>query len=179
MRSHPYSLGLALSSAAMFYQFRQEPETAQDYAEAAIAISQEQGFDFWLVHGTILRGWALVEQGKIEAGITELQQGIVAHSDSGGQVSHTYFLGLLASAYFKAGEKDLAFNTINKALSSVQKTEERFWVAELYRLRGEFYLQLNQDPESAKADFETALKIAQTQEAKALELRVNLSLSKL
>ncbi len=178
-RSHPYSLGLALSLAAIFYQFRQEPETVQDYAEAAIAISQEQGFEFWLVHGKILKAWALVEQGKIETGITELEQGIVAHSDSGGQVSHTYFLGLLASSYFKAGEKDLAFNTINKALSSVQKTEERFWVAELYRLRGEFYLQLNQDQASAKADFETALKIAQTQEAKALELRVNSSLSKL
>lgn len=178
-RSHPYSLGLALSLAAMFYQYRQEPKKVQEYAEAAIAISQEQGFEFWRIHGTILRGWALVEQGKIEPGITELQQGIVAHFDTGSQISHTYFLGLLASAYFKAGEKDLALNTINQALLKAKKTGERFWEAELYHFQGKLQFQLNQNLEAAKIDFETAIKIAQTQEAKALELKANLSLSNL
>ncbi|CAD5917325.1 putative protein R02095 [Planktothrix tepida] len=170
-RSHPYSLGMALSLAAMFYQYCQQPELVQKYAEAAIALSQEQSFEFWLVHGKILKGWVLVEQGYFEAGITQLQEGITAHTKIGGQISQTYFLGLMAQAYSKGGDYNSALNILTKALTKVDQNQEHFWEAELYRLRGELNLKITQNLQVAELDFQKAISIAQKQQAKALELR--------
>ena len=62
--SHPFSLAEALGYAAWLHQFRREGQAVQERAEAVIALSTEQGFPFWAARGTILRGWALVEQGQ-------------------------------------------------------------------------------------------------------------------
>jgi len=57
--SHPFSLGLVLIVAAYIHQFRREGQAAQARAEAAVTLSTEHGFPFWLAAGTIVRGWAL------------------------------------------------------------------------------------------------------------------------
>ena len=70
--SHPFSLVFALDFADILHQLRREGQAAQERAETAIALSTEQGFPFWLAKGTILRGWALAEQGQEEEGIAQL-----------------------------------------------------------------------------------------------------------
>ena len=62
--SHPFSLAFALTYAAVLYYFRREGKPTQEWAEATIALASEQGFPFWLAMGTMLRGWALAEQGR-------------------------------------------------------------------------------------------------------------------
>src|SRR5262249_35854140 len=56
-RAHPYSLGFALSAAAMFHQLRREVRCTQERAEAAMILAQEQGFQFWMASASLLRGW--------------------------------------------------------------------------------------------------------------------------
>src|SRR5262249_9536121 len=58
----PHSLANALFFAAVIRQCRREGQAAQERAEAAIAVSTEQGFQFVLALVTILRGWALAVQ---------------------------------------------------------------------------------------------------------------------
>jgi len=74
--SQPQSLGWTLSCSAMFHYFRRERQAAQERAEAAITLSTEQGLPQWLAFGTIIRGWALAEQGQVEEGIAHLHQGM-------------------------------------------------------------------------------------------------------
>ena len=76
--AHPLSLAYALDCAAMLHQFRREAQAAQERAEAAMALSTEQGFALYLAWGTILRGWALAEQGQGEEGIAQMRQGLAA-----------------------------------------------------------------------------------------------------
>jgi DNA-binding winged helix-turn-helix (wHTH) protein/tetratricopeptide (TPR) repeat protein len=66
--SHPYSLSFALNFAAALHCFCREERLTQERAEAAMTLSTEQGFPLWLAMGTILRGWALAEQGQGEEG---------------------------------------------------------------------------------------------------------------
>jgi predicted ATPase len=62
----------------------------------------------------------------------------------------------------------------------VEQQEERWWEAEVYRLRGVLLLrQTMPQPEEAEACFQRALDIARHQEAKSLELRAAMSLSRL
>jgi predicted ATPase len=65
-------------------------------------------------------------------------------------------------------------------LTLVEATEERWWKAELYRLKGELLLRLPlPDIAQATACFHRALDVARNQQAKALELRAAMSLSRL
>jgi predicted ATPase len=85
--------------------------------------------------------------------------------------------------------------TLDEALEVICQNEERWYEAELYRLKGELSLQsrspqssvsdprpLAPDPQAeaeAEACFLKAIAIAQRQQAKSLELRATVSLARL
>jgi class 3 adenylate cyclase/predicted ATPase len=183
--SHPSSLGLALFFAAELRQFRREAQVAQVQAEAAIAFSTAQGLPTWLANGTVLRGGALAAQGEGEAGITQLRQGLAAHRATGEEVGRPYFLALLAEAYGRERQTEEGLTVLAEALVAVNKTEEHWCEAELYRLKGELTLQSkvqeskSQVEAEAEEGFLKAIEIAQRQQAKSLELRAVMSLSRL
>ena len=54
----------------------------------------------------------------------------------GRRVARPYFLALLAEAYGKAGQAEEGLTRVAEALTLVDKTGERFYEAELYRLKG-------------------------------------------
>ena len=124
----------------MLHQFRREGQAVQGRAEALIALSTEQGFPHWLASGTILRGWALAVQGQGEEGIAQMRQGLDAFRATGAELSQSYFLALLAEAYGKVGQAEEGLTVLAEALATVEKTGERFYEAELYRLNGELTL---------------------------------------
>ncbi|MBI3304004.1 MAG: hypothetical protein HYZ72_18210, partial [Deltaproteobacteria bacterium] len=139
--SHPYSLAYALFFAAVVCQFRREGQTAQERTETVIALSSEQGFPLWLAVGTILQGWVLAEQGQRDEGITQIRQGLAAYRATGAEIARTYFLALLAEAYGKVGQAEEGLTALAEALTVADKTGERFYEAELYRLKGALTLK--------------------------------------
>jgi predicted ATPase len=132
--------------------------------------------------GTILRGWALAAQGQREEGIAQIRQGLVAFRTTGGELNRTYYLALLAEVYGQGGQVDEGLRALNEALAGVQSGRERWWEAELYRLKGETLLaQAGTTQKCAEAEqcFHVALETARRQQAKSLELRAATSLSRL
>jgi predicted ATPase len=140
-RSHPFSLALALDWTAWLHQLRREGRAAQERAEAAIAVSTEHGFPTWLVMGTLWRGWALAEQGQGEEGVAQICQSLAAWQAMGAEGARSYFLALLAEAHEKTGQTEEGLSVLAEALAVVEKTEERCYGAELYRLKGQLVLQ--------------------------------------
>ena len=178
--SHPLSLALALNFAAILHQFRQEGQAAQKRAEAAITLSIEQGFPYWLAEGTIRRGWALSAQKQVEEGITQIRQGLASYQATGAEVLRSYYLALLTEACEKGGQSEEGLSVLAEALALVHKTGERFYEAELYRLKGELLLvRPTHQTAEVEACFQQALAIARRQEAKSLELRAAMSLVRL
>jgi predicted ATPase len=91
-----------------------------------------------------------------------------------------YYLALLAEAYGQAGQPEAGLTCLTEALTLAEATAERWWEAELYRLKGELLLRLSlPDISQATACFHQALEVARRQQAKSLELRAALSLSRL
>ena len=115
--SHLYSMAFALHWAAMLHQLCREGLTAQERAEATVALSNEQGFPMYLVWGTILQGWALTEQGQGEKGIIQIRQGLATSRVMGVGVFQPYFLALLAEAYGKAGQAGAGLTALAEALT--------------------------------------------------------------
>lgn len=184
--SHPFSLALALNVAAALHQLRQESQLAQECAEAVITLSTEQGFPFYRAWGTIVKGWARAEQGSVEEGIAQITEGLAAYEATGAELGRSYFLALLAAAYGRAGQGQAGLNALTDSLVLADRTGERYFEAELHRLRGALALchpggqtQKPADQDEAEACFHKAIAVARHQGAKSLQLRATLNLARL
>jgi class 3 adenylate cyclase/predicted ATPase len=178
--AHPFSLSFALCCAAIFHQLRREERAAQEHAEAAISLAKEQGFPYLMAIGSLLRGWALVQQGQAKEGIEQLHQGGRAYRATGAELLRSYYLMLLAKAYGTMGQPEAGLTVLAEALTHADTTGERRSEPEMYRLKGELLLQQSSDNHlEAQACYRHALDLARNQQAKSLELRTARSLSKL
>ena len=175
--AHPYSLAATLTFAAMVHQLRREVSAARVQAEEAIAVSMNHGFPFIQSWAVSVRGWALVEQGKVDEGILEIRRGLDDYQATGAEFLRTDYLAMLAEAHGKRGQVDEGLNVLAEALNAAARTGERRWEAELLRLKGE--LILTRDKGKAEACLVKAIEIARSQKAKSLELRSSKSLSRI
>jgi predicted ATPase len=177
--SHPFRLALALCFHAKLHQLRHEEQATHVLAEDVLTLATACGFPFWMAYGTVWKGWALAAQGQRQAGIAQMQQRRAAFRTTLGQ---TVCLALLAEAYGNVGQTGEGLTLLGEALAVVQESGERFYEAELWRLRGVFLLaqQGAQDNrEEATTCFQQALALARRQQAKSWELRAAMSLSRL
>lgn len=87
---------------------------------------------------------------------------------------------MLAEVHSIMGQPEAGLTALSEALALVETTGERYYEAELHRLKGELLLQ-HAAPEASHAEacFQQALDIARRQQAKSLELRAAMSLSRL
>ena len=178
--SHPFSLAFARCWAAIVSQFRRDVPAVHEHAEAAVALSTEQGFPLWVALGTSLRGWALAMQGQGEEGMAQVRQGIAAWRATGAALLVPYFCTLLADVSAHLGHTEDGLQALAEAHTLVEQHEERWWEAEVCRLRGVLLLrQTVPQQEEAEACFQRALDVARRQEAKSLELRAAMSLARL
>jgi len=177
---HTPSLASTQLFAAILSQHRRDVVATQAYAEAMMALAMAQGFEHRVAQGRIMRGWALAMQGDAATGVAHIQQGLEAVQSIGQKLYRPYHLALLAEAYGEAGQPDLGLSCLAEALTLVEATEERWWEAEVRRLKGELLLRLPlPDIPQARACLHQALEVARRQQARALELRAALSLSRL
>jgi predicted ATPase len=177
--SHPFSLAAVRCSAAAVYQYRRDVPAVDEHAEAAVALATERGFPQWAAQGTICRGWALSMQGQGEEGLAQVRQGIAAWRATGAALLVPYFCTVLADVSARIGHPEDGLQALAEAHTLMEQHEERWWEAEVYRLRGVLLRQ----PETAQAEAEAwlrrALDVARRQEAKSLELRAAMSLARL
>ena len=181
--SHPYSLALALLFRTFLHQFRRDPLATHAQAEVLMTFATEQGFAQALAQATVLHGWALAMQGQGEAGISQIRLGLGADLATGAKVFQPYFLGLLAEVYGEGGYPEEGLNALTEATLVMGNQEMGFYESELYRLKGELLLKADRalpiaelTPESC---FQHALDVARRQQAKSLELRAAMSLTRL
>jgi predicted ATPase len=178
--SHSFSLAFAWCWAAIVSQCRRDVSAVYEHAEAAVALATEQGFPQWAAEGTSLRGWALAMQGQGEEGLAQVRQGIAAWRATGAALLVPYFCTVLAEVSGHLGHTEDGLQALAEAHTLVEQHDERWWEAEIYRLRGVLLLrQTGTSQAEAEAWLQRALDVARRQQAKSLELRAALSLSRL
>lgn len=175
--SHPYSLGYALVHSACCKHYLLQVDRAYERACEAVKLAQEKGFPNWLLAGMVVQGWALVYKGELETGTSIVEQATNFWRSSGSELVVPYFMATLADCYNKSGRLSDALNTLNEALAYTDKNSDLWYLAEIYRLKGEFLL--NTDSTQAEKLFIKAIDVARNQQAKLLQLRATISLAKL
>src|SRR4029453_3378921 len=134
----------------------------------------------WRARGAVLRGWALAQQGQVQAGIEQITQGLRDYRATGAQLALPHYLALLAEAYGTMGQPDAGLTVLTEALTPVDQTGVRLWEAELYRLKGALLCQQSSDNHREAATcFQHAMALPRNQQAKPWERRAATSLARL
>jgi len=176
--AHPPSLAVSLTLGARLLWLVGDDAALDGQAEQLVAVTTEQGFPYWRAVGDIFRGWAKAKNGDLTEGISLLRSGSTAFRATGAEVYVPHHTAVLAGAYEIAGQIDEAVTVLDDALQMVERTGERWFLAELARQKGQLLLRQGYS-EAAEELYRQALGIAQEQEAKLWELRAAASLARL
>ena len=176
--AEPHSLAHALLFAAILHQLRKEPGPARRYADEATVLSGEHGLVLYQAMARIVRGWSRLGRGDDAEAAAEMRDGLSAWQSTGAELMRPHFLALLADAWPQGPGDDQGLAVLEEALTLTESTGERYYEAELHRLKGERLLARDQWREAA-ACFEQSLAIARREGALSLELRAAMSLTRL
>lgn len=189
---HPFSRGLALTFRAAVEQSRGDAAAAQMHAAAGAAIAREQDFRLMLAWCSAIHGWASAEccpeagtgtaagsGSPAESGIELISRAIAAARASGSDQFLPYMLGMRADACLRTGRIAEGRASIDDALAAVERTGERFYEAELYRLRGELLSAAGAGHERVEDALLRAMAVSRQQRAGLLTLRATVSLGEL
>jgi predicted ATPase len=178
--AHPYSLVFALNQATVLSQLRRDGRAVQEQADEVIAVCAAQGLSQQGAMATILRGWGLVVQGQGETGIAQMRHGLAASEAVGTGLGRAPVLAQMADAYGHTGQLEAGLRLLAEARVVMDTTEERWWEAEVHRLRGDLlWRYAGAEASQAEPCLLHALAVARYQQAKSLELRVAMSLARL
>jgi tetratricopeptide (TPR) repeat protein len=156
--------------------FERRITDARRASREAVEFARQRGFHSYGALGSIFHGWARALEGEAEAGVNEIKQTLNAMAGRA-RIDHSIFLALLAEAHLLAGQPTLGMAVADQGLDVLPKTGERFYEAELHRIRGEILLE----PEfGRRADaieaLKTAVAVAGRQGANLLKARAETSL---
>jgi predicted ATPase len=104
-----------------------------------------------------LHGWALAMQGQGEAGIAQVHQGTTAWRATGAALLVPYLCTVLADVAEHLGHPADGLQALAEAHTLVEQQEERWWEAEVHRLRGVLLLR---QPGTSQAEAEAWLRRA-------------------
>ena len=172
---HPNSLALALHFAAAVHQLRGEPKEALARSDAQVKLAGEEVLPFWMAGGQIWRGWAELVGGNPE-GFGGIMAGMGMWRGIGAELVVPHFLALVTQAHLDNGAVDAAAGAVEEALGSLERSNERYFEADLHRLRGEVALARG-DADTAKVSFSRALEVADAQGAGLFRLRAAMALA--
>jgi len=175
--AHPFTLSVAHVNSSVVYLNRREPERALSLVEAAEALAAEQRLSLIREPG-MLRGGALLGQDAVDEAIARIREGVANWTRLGRTIYLPVGLAFLAEGLARHGDRAAALAALREGLDTAGATGEHFWDAELHRLSGTVLLTENKLDE-AQASLQQAIRIAQVQQAKSLELRAATSLARL
>jgi predicted ATPase len=177
---HPHNLAFALSYAALLKALGEPDPAATELLDELTALTTEHHFPAYMAVANVLRGHLLSVRGQTAEGLVLIRKGLSAGASAGASWNQSYFLGLLALSCENAGLADEALDVLTKALEHADHTDERWFEAELHRLKGEWLVAHRPDrQDEAETCFRRAIEIAQKQQARLWELRAATSLAQL
>jgi len=184
---YPMTICYAVSRACWWQAFAGELDAAKNQAEKLLVITKRHELRNFELAALFFLHWINIQKG--DHNLTELEkinQAMEEYLHLGTVLNRTAFLILYAQACASARQFERGMEALNESIDLGVRTGERWFEAEAYRMKGELIIQMAASsdlPEDtiaqAESYFQAALKVAQGQDAKMLELRTVTSLCRL
>jgi serine/threonine protein kinase/predicted ATPase len=168
----PFTMGSTLGFVSLLHHFSRDVRKTAEISAEGVACTREYELRYWLGFSRALHGWAIAQlnNAQWEEGIVEIQESLESHRSSGARTFGSVGAALLAETYMLGSRFEEAEKALDGGLALAEAADERFWEAELHRLRGALFLAQDR-PEAAEQQFRQAVAVAQRYRQKPLELR--------
>jgi tetratricopeptide (TPR) repeat protein len=174
----PISTVFALCLASNIYMLRRDPEPAIAAADEEIRLCREYGLAQEVEWGRCFRAASLMYVGRIDESVAELRDSLHQQRRMSAGLLRTMNLSFLAEALWHAERPDEGLAALDEAVAYGEQSLERFYFAEIDRVRGDLLRQRG-DRDAARAAYERALSRAAAQGALAFELRAAIGLARM
>jgi tetratricopeptide (TPR) repeat protein len=176
---HAHTHAYAWYYASVLHAVRGEPAVAQSYAERCLAISEQHGFRQWLGLARGIQGVCAAVLDASTGRLDEVKAALDEYQRAGYQLGLTAQIVLLCPALLLRNESEAALELIDHGLAIVSRNNERFFEAELYRLKARALLMRGAPNAEVESLLDQALRTAHSQQARSLELRAATDLAAL
>jgi len=166
-----HGLAASLWFACLLSHFERSPAEVHRLASELIELCTRQNFALWLAGGEVFRGWARSASGDTGEGISWILDGIDDWRAAGASRGLPFFLALKSEALYLADRTLEALEAIKEADALAERSEERWWCAELRRLRGVFLASSGADEIQIDTSFHEAISTAREQKSVSLAKR--------
>jgi predicted ATPase len=177
--ARPFLIVLVLDFACNLEHYLRRPQAAQALVAEMWELTTKYPFANFVASAKGYRGWMLAELGEPEAGIELLKQALDALHQMGTLLFLSDHSSLLVEAYRRANQFAQGVALVTEILAFIEETGERYWSAELHRLKGELLQAQGAAAGEVEGWYLRAIEIARRQSAKSLELRASVSLARL
>ncbi|WP_257460396.1 protein kinase domain-containing protein [Archangium lipolyticum] len=176
---HAHTSASVLTYISEACQLRGDVRRALAWSNEALTLAREHGFRGYQSWATLIRGWAWGEQGHAREGLRSIRESLAGWDAPGSKTNKLHMeFGLMAGLHLKLGQPHEALAMSTTALRQLETGGQRFYEAELHRLRGEALRALGHEPEAHEC-FLRALQTARQQGARTFERRALESLGAL
>jgi adenylate cyclase len=159
---------------------RRDSRTAREHAITLSQYAERQRLPFWSALARFILAWTSVETGRSQVAVTRMHTALADLDATGSRLDRPFFLAMLAERYGRIGQPAEGLHLLDEALAQVEETDERWWEAEIHRLKGVMLLSLSAENAAvAEECYQRAISLARSQGAKSLELRAGSSLARL
>jgi len=177
--AHPFSRAYALQFLATVHQLRGNRTDTAKIAETLIIVSKTYKFPYWEATGKMMQSWANSDYENINQNIQQFQDAMHSYNKSGNKLAYSYFCSLFIDLLKISGNLSGAIDITDKTLEQITSSNEKYFYAELLRIKGEILLLEGGKTSTLEAEdcLIKALDISNSQFAKSLALRTLISLS--
>jgi predicted ATPase/DNA-binding winged helix-turn-helix (wHTH) protein len=179
---HGMSLALTLAQGACHVTLLSGDLTAAGrFIDQLLKHSLEHALELWHAWGTCFGATLLIAQGSTHEGLKALQRILDELPKGAFFAHHAGIQATLAEALGTAGAISRGHAIVDQALMRSERDEERWYMAEFLRIKGEL-LRLEDTPRAmreAQEQFRRSLECARQQSALSWELRTSISLARL
>jgi predicted ATPase/DNA-binding SARP family transcriptional activator len=171
----------ALETAALVSIWTSDLVATERYVTALLDYSERHALGAWHRPARCYDGVRLIKRGKVGEGLELLRTALDELRATSFVPYHPVVLGALAQGLAAAGHVIQALVTIDEALAKSERDEERWWIAELLRIKAEVLLSAKGADAlaAAEAQLQDALSWTRRQGALSLELRCATDLARL
>ncbi|THK35927.1 tetratricopeptide repeat protein [Ensifer sp. MPMI2T] len=170
-----YRLAACLGDGCILMALRHDATMLEAMIDELMPLARRNGFQLWLNMASFFQGWMLVMTRQNASGLEQMRQ--ICDNMGEQEIDKTCYFGILAESYLRMSRIPEALQTVERALALAERTGERYFVAELLRLKGELKLKTSAEISEAQAMLRRSAAVARKQGAKTWELRARQTLA--
>ena len=154
-------------------------DAAERYGTMLLDHTERHPIRLWHVWARCFNGLVIAKRGDIGTGLRALRNGFEEAGEARFLPRFLLLLGEMAACLGKAGEVRLGLEIVDETLARCEARDERWYMAELLRIKGELVILEGAAEAAAEGHFLRALGWARQQQALSWELRTATSLAQL